>query len=144
MINIKEWGEWYFLHTDDGKDYYTGIDASSMIDIVISLIFDSNGYKEALREKDRLLLTLIALKDTNSICRKRDQMIQFKSNGISYTPIYGDMNVYYDGYVLLSFDFLPNGDIWYATVSVHHGCDIPYQFSIQYFSEDSKYFFFIK
>ena len=51
MINIKEWGEWYFLHTDDGKDYYTGIDASSMIDIVISLIFDSNGYKEALREK---------------------------------------------------------------------------------------------
>jgi hypothetical protein len=56
-------------------------------------------------EKDRLLLTLIALKDSNSICRKKEDKIEFKCNGISYTPIYGDMNVYYDGYVLLSFDF---------------------------------------
>jgi len=55
-------------------------------------------------EKDRLLLTLIALKDSNSICRKKEDKIEFKCNGISYTPIYGDMNVY-DGYVLLSFDF---------------------------------------
>jgi len=129
IICIKEWEH---VYEKEGVQYYVGVDASKIIDVILPFISDVKFDDRILIEKERIFNMLVKFKDENSICEKYDGMVTFRHNGVTHNGVCDD-GVHYNGCMLLNIHYYPKiGGIYRAYVLflfvgfIFTACDVHY------------------